>query len=158
MQGYFKITPWPALLTLERACDYLSLDHDAFLSLMAKWRIEAVEVGGHQTMWRTRDLDALLRKLPTVKSAPLAPDRGEIIQSGQMALEKIAETIEARLQGKLAVAHDRPQLASIRETCAQLGLSRTKIYSLINEGRLQVRRIGGRTMITQVSIDALVCP
>ena len=156
MQGCFKITPWPVLLTVDRACDYLSLGQDAFLSLMAHWRIEAVEVGAQEAMWRTRDLDALLRKLPTVKSAAHAPDKGRAVQLDPVAIERLAETIEARLHAKLAVAHERPQLASIRETCAQLGLGRTKIYNLINDGRLQVRRIGGRTMITQMSIDALV--
>ena len=44
---------------------------------------------------------------------------------------------------------------SIAETAQTLGLGRTKIYELINEGRLTTFKIGRRTLIRAQSIYAL---
>lgn len=44
--------------------------------------------------------------------------------------------------------HHPPKLAySIREACAVSSLGRTTIYNHISAGRLESRRIGGRTII-----------
>jgi excisionase family DNA binding protein len=45
---------------------------------------------------------------------------------------------------------------SIPETKNLLGVGRTKIYELINEGRLEVVKIGRRTLVKTASIRALV--
>lgn len=45
---------------------------------------------------------------------------------------------------------------SINEGCNASSLSRTKIYSLIAQGRLHVVRIGGRTLIPADSLHALL--
>ena len=45
---------------------------------------------------------------------------------------------------------------SIKEACAASSLGRTTIYSHIAAGRLQVTRIGGRTVIPAESLHALV--
>ena len=48
--------------------------------------------------------------------------------------------------------HGQRQLLSIKYAVFQLGISRTKIYTMINEGALEVRRIGRHTLVTQASI------
>ena len=50
-----------------------------------------------------------------------------------------------------------PKLAySIKEACATSSLGRTTIYAHIAAGRLEARRIGGRTVIPAESLQALL--
>ena len=49
-----------------------------------------------------------------------------------------------------------PIAISIDETGAAIGLGRTKIYSLIAEGSLEVLKIGRRTLVTVESITGLI--
>ncbi len=46
--------------------------------------------------------------------------------------------------------------ASVNDTARSLGLGRTKIYELINAGKLTTVKIGRRTLIKTDSIRALV--
>jgi len=43
-------------------------------------------------------------------------------------------------------------LVSIPRTCSALGVGRSKVYQLIGEGRLEVQKIGRRTLIRIASI------
>ncbi len=45
---------------------------------------------------------------------------------------------------------------SIREACAASSLSRSTLYSHISAGRLQVVRVGGRTVVPADSLRALL--
>jgi len=45
---------------------------------------------------------------------------------------------------------------SIREACQVTSLGRTKLYALINAGRLRVTRVGGRTIVHADSLHALL--
>lgn len=45
---------------------------------------------------------------------------------------------------------------SINDAARALGLGRTSIYSLINEGKLEARKLGRRTLVTTESIRALI--
>ena len=50
-----------------------------------------------------------------------------------------------------------PKIAySIREAARASSLSRSTIYNHISAGRLQARRIGGRTIIPAASLQALI--
>ena len=50
-----------------------------------------------------------------------------------------------------------PKLAySVKEACAISSLGRTTLYAHIAAGRLQTRRIGGRTIIPADSLRALI--
>lgn len=49
-----------------------------------------------------------------------------------------------------------PLAYSINEACRVSSLGRTRIYQLISEGRLEVRKIGKRTLIPAASLRALV--
>ncbi len=45
---------------------------------------------------------------------------------------------------------------SIADACQVSALGRTRLYQLINEGRLEVRKIGKRTLIPAASLRALI--
>lgn len=44
----------------------------------------------------------------------------------------------------------------VADAAKALGLSRSRVYELIQEGELEVGKIGGCTVITAASIEALV--
>ena len=44
----------------------------------------------------------------------------------------------------------------IREACAAAGIGRTKLYSLIAEGKLEARQCGARTLIPAESLRAFL--
>lgn len=53
--------------------------------------------------------------------------------------------------------HEAPKLAfTIAEACHAVGISRSKLYELINKGRLETRKIGSRTIIPAESLRNLV--
>lgn len=45
---------------------------------------------------------------------------------------------------------------SIPEAAAAISIGRSKIYNLIAEGRLEIRKIGKRTVITAASLKKLL--
>lgn len=49
-----------------------------------------------------------------------------------------------------------PLAYSIAEACRVSSLGRTRLYQLIGEGRLEVRKIGKRTLIPATSLRALI--
>jgi excisionase family DNA binding protein len=48
-----------------------------------------------------------------------------------------------------------PILLSIPDACRVLGIGRSKLYELINAGRLDIVKIGRRTLIRAASIRVL---
>ncbi len=50
----------------------------------------------------------------------------------------------------------QPLAYSIKEACRVSTLGRTRIYQLINEGRLESRKIGKRTLIPAAFLRALI--
>lgn len=49
-----------------------------------------------------------------------------------------------------------PLAYSVGEACRVSSLGRTRLYQLIAEGRLEVRKIGKRTLIPASSLRALI--
>lgn len=49
-----------------------------------------------------------------------------------------------------------PLAYSVSEACRVSSLGRTRLYQLIREGRLEVRKIGKRTLIPAASLRALI--
>ena len=45
---------------------------------------------------------------------------------------------------------------SISGACQAIGCGRTKIYQLINEGRLKAVKLGSKTLITHTSLTEMV--
>lgn len=54
--------------------------------------------------------------------------------------------------------HERPALNSIKRTGDRLDLGKTTVFKLINEGKLEVVKIGGKTLVTECSIQRLAAP
>lgn len=50
----------------------------------------------------------------------------------------------------------KPLAVSIKQFCELSALGRTTTFKLINEGRLEVRHVCGRTLILMRSIEALL--
>lgn len=50
----------------------------------------------------------------------------------------------------------RPYCFTIQECCRYIGLKRTSIYKLINQGKLQKIKVSGRTLVTLSSLDTLL--
>lgn len=50
----------------------------------------------------------------------------------------------------------QPQTITIRDFCRLYGLKKTKTYDLINEGVLTRVKVGGRSLITWESAQALI--
>ena len=49
-----------------------------------------------------------------------------------------------------------PLAYSIHDACRVSSLGRTRVYSLISEGRLEARKVGKRTLIPDASLRALI--
>ena len=49
-----------------------------------------------------------------------------------------------------------PLAYSISEACKVSSIGRTYLYQLINEGRIEVRKIGKRTLIPAASLHGLI--
>lgn len=52
--------------------------------------------------------------------------------------------------------HPEPLAYSIADACKVSSIGKTRLYSLIAEGRLEVRKIGKRTLIPAASLRALI--
>jgi excisionase family DNA binding protein len=44
----------------------------------------------------------------------------------------------------------------INATCDKLGVGRSKVYELVRAGKLDARKLGNRTVITEESADAFL--
>ena len=49
-----------------------------------------------------------------------------------------------------------PLAYSVDDACRVSSLGKTKLYELLNEGRLQVSKVGKRTLISAASLRALI--
>ena len=149
------VAAWPALLGTDAACHYLSLDRHQFERLTARWHVHPVEAGDGVTLWRRSDFDGLIKRLPTV---PLTQASQPVptMKLDRITIDQIVEGLVARLGSRPAVGGpNAPQFLSIRDTCQRLGLSRTKVYAMIADGTLRMRKFGNRTLVTIESIEAL---
>lgn len=45
---------------------------------------------------------------------------------------------------------------TVEEACDAIGIGRTKLYALANEGRIDMRKVGGRTVVTVESLRRLL--
>jgi hypothetical protein len=45
---------------------------------------------------------------------------------------------------------------TVPEALSLIGIGRTNLYKLANEGKLDLRKVGGRTLVTAVSLHRLV--
>jgi len=53
--------------------------------------------------------------------------------------------------------HTAEKLAyTVEEACAAIGIGRTKLYALANEHQIDMKRVGGRTLVTAESLQRLI--
>jgi hypothetical protein len=57
---------------------------------------------------------------------------------------------------RLAGAGLKPLSLTVKSTCALTGLGPTKVWELIRDGRLEVARIDGRTLVLYPSVQRLL--
>lgn len=65
-------------------------------------------------------------------------------------------TVESPSGAAMRGHHIQPLAYSIDDACRVSSLGRTRLYQLINEGKLQVRKIGKRTLVPAASLRALI--
>jgi excisionase family DNA binding protein len=71
-----------------------------------------------------------------------------------MSISSIGLSREERLAG----AGLKPLSLTVKATCALTGLGPTKVWELIRDGRLEVARVDGRTLVRFSSIERLLSP
>jgi len=147
---------WPALLSAELACRYLSLESAAFLKLADRWGIMPVDVEDGAHLWRRSDLDKLVRRLPTVDIRSDTPGQ-RTVRLHPNDLDRLAKAVVALLEAREPVQNGTGSaLLSIPAVARQLGIGRSTIYRMIWDGKLEVRKIGRRTMITAESVRRVI--
>jgi helix-turn-helix protein len=148
------IDGWPALMSLELASRYLSADEPTFHRLVWEYGVEAVELNLDVLRWRKAALDRLIKRLPTSKvAAPGIYNPGRLAISDE-DIDRIARAVAK--YGGIAEPIRPPELVSIKDASRLSGLSRTTLYNLLNEGRLETRQIGRRRLVTRLSIASLM--
>lgn len=145
---------WPALMSMDLACRYLSVDEPTFRSVAMEYRLDAVELEDSIPRWKKADLDRLTKRLPTHTSfsaSHLPAGKPSITDAD---IQKIVRALAEHVAD--TGPRPSPELVSIKEASRLLGLGRSTIYKLMNEGRLETRRIGARTLIPRASIELLL--
>lgn len=147
---------WPALMSFECACKYLSLEAGQFRQLAERWPILPVDLGNEVILWRRTDIDRLVKRLPTFTSVPSGTSPATVRLVPE-AIDQIARAVVARLGPE--APSPRPsiaQLVSISHATAQLGIGKSTIWRMIDRCELVIRKIGRRTLITQQSLSSVI--
>ena len=148
------IDGWPTLMSLDLALRYLSIDEASFFAVADDYCVEAVEVRPNMPRWKKADLDRLLKRLPTWRGLAATHRQPEKLAISDADLERLAVAISRHMgSGDVAVPSE---LVSIKDASRMVGLGRTTLYNLINEGRLETRQIGRRRLVLRSSIAALL--
>lgn len=148
------IEGWPALMSTEMAARYLSVEKEKLIDLASLFDAQVVELDNGRVRWRRQELDRLIKKLPQVSSRALAAQPARVFRLEPSQLDELADAVALRLERKAPAAERK--LISIREAGSILGIGRSTIYRMINEGRLERRRIGRRTLIQIESVQAVL--
>lgn len=152
--GANVIEGWPALLSTEMASRYLSIDERTLLQLAERHHAPAVYVDGATMRWRRQDLGHLIKKLPTMKYRRPSDHSVHLVRLEVAHIEAIANAISERLER--GASFSGRKLVSIREARKILGLGRSSIYRMIEDGRLTTKRIGRRNLVHMDTINAIL--
>lgn len=149
------IEGWPALLTHEMAARYLSLEAAAFDGAVEQFRVWPVEPVSGCTRWRRSDLDRLVKRLATKSLKPLQAEAdGQVIRLDRETLQQLGNLVSRQLASQ--VAGTAGDYLTIRDVTAEFSISRSGIYKLISEGKLEAKHLGRRTLIKRADIMALL--
>lgn len=148
------IEGWPALMTTEMAARYISIGEEHFLQIASTFDLPCVQIDGQSARWRKQDLDRVIKKLPTASARHLPDPERRIVRLDPSQIEAIADAVAKR------IAHvgtqSESKLVSISDATAILGVGRSTIYKLINEGALQTKRIGRRTLVPRSDLNQML--
>lgn len=141
-------------MSLDVASQYLSVDEATFHRIAKEHHVERVDLGDDAPRWKKSDLDRLSKRLPASSGYAALGQKTDKLAISDADIERLAIALARHLAG--AARHAAPELVSIKEAGRLLGLGRSTIYRLINEDRLQTRRIGSRTLVTRAAIAAIL--
>ncbi len=148
------IEGWPALMTTEMAARYMSIGEEPFLQIASTFDLPCVQIDGQTARWRKQDLDRVIKKLPTASARHSSDPERRIVRLEASQIEAIADAVAKRVD-RLG-AKSESKLVSISDATAILGVGRSTIYKLINEGALQTKRIGRRTLVPRSDLDQML--
>ncbi|WP_174301406.1 hypothetical protein [Caulobacter sp. S45] len=63
-----ELPDWPAMMPIELAHQYVGLGRDLFLGLTARYQVRPVDVGARRSVWKRKELDELIERLPHIDS------------------------------------------------------------------------------------------
>lgn len=148
------IEGWPALMTTEMAARYMSIGEDPFLQFASTFDLPCVQIDGLSARWRKQDLDRVIKKLPTASARHLSDPERRIVRLDNAQIEAIADAVAKQIDGQ--ATNSESKLVSISDATAILGVGRSTIYKLINEGALKTKRIGRRTLVPRSDLDRML--
>jgi excisionase family DNA binding protein len=141
-------------MSLAMAAGYLSIDENSFQKIARANDLRPVDLGLELERWRRSDLDRLIAKLPGVERGMGMPAQQAATPSQASLSETDLDRIATRLQARPGAA--LPQACNIRQAAEALGIGRSTVYRLINDGKLTPKRIAGRVVIRRSEIDRLL--
>lgn len=149
-----QVEGWPALMSTEMATRYLSVEESLFIELINRFKIPAVEVGDSSIRWRRLDLDRLTKQLPSAVGLPAIAQPVRTFRFEEEQVEAIAKAVAQRLEREPAVSGRK--LISIKEAGKMLGVGRSSVYRMIEDGRVSTTKIGRRTLVHVDRINSIV--
>jgi len=156
-EGRLRMEPlpnWPLLMPTSLAARYLSLDENNFLHVASAGDVRPVELGLDLTRWRRSDLDRLVGKLamgPLSKPPSTSADASRFEQA---ILDRITQALTIRAP----TTSPQSMAVTIKQAAELMGISRSSIYHLVSDGRLQTYKVGGRVVIKREDLVLLLSP
>lgn len=149
------IAAWPALLSDQDAARYLSVDTAMFKIAAQEHKIMPVTVGSAERRWKKRDLDLLVGRLAYDEAYLAKSQNASRIKLDNQTVEAIALQIRKEV-GDADGPQSRSHLVSISDALDLLGIGRSTVYRLLDNGTLTKKKVGRRTLITRTSIERLL--
>lgn len=149
-----QVEGWPALMSTGMAVRYVSIDEDSLLRIARKFDVPLVEIEDLPIRWRKRDLDRLVKNLPSASSKVLSDRPAPLFRLEPSQVEAIADAVARRIDRY--GARSEGKLVSIKEATAILGIGRSSVYKMITDGSIETRKIGRRTLILRSDLEAIL--
>ena len=149
---------WPILMATAMAARYLSLDENSFALVTQRAGVRPVDLGLAMVRWRRSELDRFVNNLPGTAGLSKidchAPDPGHT----EVIVSRVVDELARRsLFGNPVNSQSTTREAlGIKEVAHSIGVSRSTVYKLINEGRLPTTKIGGRVLVLRSDLEALL--
>lgn len=132
----------------------MTIGEEPFLQIASSFDLPCVQIDGQSALWRKQDLDRVIKKLPNASARHLSVPERRIVRLDPSQIEAIADAVAMRVDRIGTRSESR--LVSISDATAILGVGRSTIYKLINEGALQTKRIGRRTLVPRSELERML--